>query len=391
MYRGRKVYFTASQAVIQQLFACNRISAEIWNACLHEAKQHHISTGKWINQTQLQQVVKGKFPLHSQSVQAICHKYLFSRDSMHQAKKKGIGTARYPYRRKKYFNTKWVDQAFRIHTNGKVELSLGVQGGKRQKPLVLFANNLPSGDIKEIELCFDKKLYLSVTYDDGQTVKPPTGIHCAGVDLGEIHAIASVSEIGEGILLSGRKLRSIHRLRNKKVAQLQRLMSKCKKGSRQWKRYRRAKQYILAKSERQLQDGSHKITKAFVDWCVVQSIKELFIGNVGTVSKGTKKKRKLRRRQRQKMSNWNVGQQIKYLTYKCESQSIVVTTVSEVYSTQTCPVCKKRQKAKGRIYKCLCGYVSHRDTHGAKNILSEQLYGTFTPIEENCLKILRVA
>lgn len=355
------------------------------------AKQHHLTTGKWINQTQLQQAVKGKFPLHSQSVQAVCHKYLFSRDSMHQAKKKGIATARYPHRKKKHFNTKWVDKAFIIHPNGKIELSLGIQNGKRVKPLVLFAKNLPDGDIKEIELCFDRKLYLSVTYDDGQVAKSASGAYGAGVDMGEVQAIASVCENGEGILLSGRKLRSIHRLRNKKIAQLQRLMSKCKKGSHQWKKYNRAKQYVLSKSERQLQDGSHKITKAFVNWCVAQSIQEVFVGDVGSVSQGTKKKRKLRRKQRQKVSNWNVGQQMQYLTYKCQAQGIAVAKVSEAYSTQTCPVCQKRHKPTGRMYRCRCGYVSHRDTHGAKNILSEQRYGIFTPIEEKNLTYLRVA
>lgn len=41
---------------------------------------------------------------------------------------------------------------------------------------------------------------------------------------------------------------SIKRLRNKKLAQLQRKMSKCKKGSNQWKKYHRAKQFIMSKS-----------------------------------------------------------------------------------------------------------------------------------------------
>ncbi|WPQ59494.1 zinc ribbon domain-containing protein [Paenibacillus polymyxa] len=128
-----------------------------------------------------------------------------------------------------------------------------------------------------------------------------------------------------------------------------------------------------------------------MDWCIAQSIKEVFVGDVGTVSQGTKKKQKLRRRERQKISNWNVGQQVRYLTYKLQAQGIAVTKVNEAYSTQTCPVCHQRHKPKGRMYRCRCGYVSHRDTHGAKNILSEQLYGMFTPIEENNLTYLRVA
>jgi putative transposase len=235
LYRGKKVFFTASKTVIQQLFVCNRISANVWNACLEEAKQHHIRTGKWINKTQLQQALKGKFHLHSQSIQAVCHKYLDSRDSTHKPIQKGIKTARYPYRKKKYFNTKWVDQAFKIYENGRIELSLGIQHGKRVQPLVIYAKNLPVGDIKEIELCFDRKLYLSITFDDGNTVTPTTGTQSAGVDMGEIHSLACVTENGQTIIVSGRKLRSIHHFRNQKLKELQRLMSHCQKGSRQWK------------------------------------------------------------------------------------------------------------------------------------------------------------
>ncbi|WPQ59684.1 zinc ribbon domain-containing protein [Paenibacillus polymyxa] len=80
-----------------------------------------------------------------------------------------------------------------------------------------------------------------------------------------------------------------------------------------------------------------------------------------------------------------------YLTYKCQVQGISVTKAIEAYSTQTCPVCQKRHKPKGRMYRCRYGYVSHRDTHGAKNILSEQLYGIFTLMQETHIKYLRVA
>jgi putative transposase len=57
------------------------------------------------------------------------------------------------------------------------------------------------------------------------------------------------------------------RLRNKKLAELQRKMNKCKKGSRQWKKYNRAKRYILSKAKAQSTDTLHK---KFVNWCVEQ-------------------------------------------------------------------------------------------------------------------------
>ncbi|MED0759091.1 hypothetical protein P4S96_18265, partial [Aneurinibacillus thermoaerophilus] len=72
---------------------------------------------------------------------------------------------------------------------------------------------------------------------------------------------------------------------NKKLAELQRKMSKCQKYSRQWKRYNRAKQYLLSKSKR---------------------------------------KKKRSRCHNQRMSQWQVGKVKKYLTYKLKAEGIML-------------------------------------------------------------------
>ncbi|WCK57573.1 transposase (plasmid) [Aneurinibacillus sp. Ricciae_BoGa-3] len=379
MYRGQKIYFSASPRTIQQLFECNRISADIWNDCLVEAKNYFFTYKKWIKKSEIQKHLKGKYRLHSQSIQAVAHKYLDARDSTYKAIQKGIKTARYPYKKKKHFNTKWVDKAFSISENGTISLSLGVFHGKRVPPLVLHAKHLPKGDIKEIELCYDNGLYLSVSYEDGQEEQPyEKGFSCA-VDMGEIHTIASFCENGESILVSGRKMRSLHRLRNKKIGELQKRQSHCKKGSRQWKKYQRAKRYIISKSEHQLRDALHKTTKSFVDWCIQQKISDIYVGNPEGVQRKTKKKK--RKKTNQKLSNWSFGKTKDYLKYKGNTQGIKVFFVSEAYSSQTCPVCKRKKKVSTRNYRCHCGYTSHRDVHGAKNILSESLRGSFEPWE----------
>ncbi|MFD0768976.1 RNA-guided endonuclease InsQ/TnpB family protein [Bacillus sp. CGMCC 1.60114] len=377
MYRGQKVFFSASPKTIQQLFECNRISAEIWNVCLIEAKNYYLKHNKWIGKSQLQQLLKGKYRLHSQSIQAVCHKYLFSRNSTHKAIKKGVKTAKYPYKQKKHFNTKWVDKAFSISENGKITLSLGTYNGKRVPPLVVYAKHLPKGDIKEIELCYDNGLYLSVSYEDGQEELSYSKANSCAVDMGEIHTIASFCENGNSILVSGRKMRSIHRLRNKKLKELQKLQSHCKKGSRKWRKYQQAKRYILSKSEHQLRDALHKTTKAFLDWCVEQRISDVYVGNPEGVQRHTKRKK--RKTTNQKLSNWSFGKLKQYIQYKAQAKGIQVSFVSEAYSSQTCPVCKRKKKVSTRNYRCHCGYMSHRDIHGAKNILSESLMGSFEP------------
>ena len=89
-------------------------------------------------------------------------------------------------------------------------------------------------------------------------------------------------------------MRSIHRLRNKKLKELQERMSRCKKGSKQWRKYNRAKKFVLSKSNAQLEDALHKTTKQFVEWCLEQEVNHVVMGNPEGVQRNTKKKRRKR-------------------------------------------------------------------------------------------------
>ncbi len=374
-----KTSFQTSAKNLDRLFESNRIAAEVWNDCLKISKEYFLAEKKWIGKTVLQKAVKGQYPLHSQSVQAVCHKYLDAREAAKKAKIEGHSN-KYPYKQKKYFNTKWAKQGFRFFENGKIELSMGTWQGKRQKPILVQLKELPEGEVKEIELLYDRGLKLSLSYEDGRAAFCTLDSNACGVDLGEIHAIASVSENSSGIIITGRKLRSIKRLRNKKLAQLQRKMSRCKKGSRKWKRYNRAKNWILAKSDRQLIDGLHKISANFVKWALENKIGEVAVGDIEGVQRGTSAKNKNSKRRRsrkvnQKLSQWDFGKLQKYMEYKLAGHGIRTCKVDEAYTTQQCPCCGKRKKTSSRNYSCSCGYRQHRDIHGAHNILAKFRYG----------------
>ena len=390
MIKCLKTEFVTTKSNLDRLFECNRISAEIYNDCLKVAKEYSLANdGKWIGKTQLQKQVKDKYPLHSQSVQAVCHKYLFSRDAVFKARKAGLKN-KYPYKKKKNFNTKWVDKAFSVHLNGKITLSMGTENGKRREPIIIWVKNLPAHDSKEVELIYDRKLMVSITYDDGAVINPNTGNNICSIDLGEIHTIASYTTNENSLIITGRKMRSINRLRNKKVAELQRLMSKCKKGSKKWKKYNKAKKYILSKSEAQIKDALHKTTKNFVDFAVSEGAKEVVIGKVEGVQRNTKRKKS--KKVNQKLSNWNFGKLKNYLKYKLDSKDITLKEINESYTSQTCPVCSRRKKVSTRNYKCSCGYKAHRDIHGARNILSKYLHKDIRYIGDiKQIKYLRIA
>jgi putative transposase len=120
-----------------------------------------------------------------------------------------------------------------------------------------------------------------------------------------------------------------------------------------------------------------------------QQIKHVVVGDVEGVQRNTRKKR--RKTVKQKLSQWQFGQLLKYLEYKLHAKGITLEKVDEAYTSQTCPVCTRRKKPSGRVYKCKCGYEQHRDIHGAGNILTKELYGLFRPIKIRSIKYLRIA
>jgi putative transposase len=79
------------------------------------AKEYYKQHGKWMSKTELQKLTKGKYPIHSQSIQAVVHKYIWARDSTKKAREQGIPTVRYLYKQKKNFNTKWAKNGFQIY------------------------------------------------------------------------------------------------------------------------------------------------------------------------------------------------------------------------------------------------------------------------------------
>ncbi len=390
MIRCVKTALRASKADLDRLFACNRISAEVWNRCLSIAKEYSLQhDGKWIGRSALQAALKHLFSLHSQSVQAVCHKYLFARDSAKAARRQGLH-ARYPYRKKKHYNTKWVDQSFRIEGD-LIRLSMGIHNGKQQPPIRIVVADMPNAvDIKEIELVYDRKLMVSISYEDGQAACENNGTEVAGVDLGEIHSIAATTTTNQAVVITGRKARSIHRFRNKKLAEIQKLQSKCTKGSKQWKKYQAAKKYILGRCDRQLNDVIHKTTKQFVAWCREQNVKEVVVGEVEGVQRHTRRKR--RKTVTQKLSNWSFGKIRKQLAYKLEENGTSLKMIDESYTSQQCPCCGRRKKTSTRNYVCLCGYKEHRDVHGSKGILSKHLHGNIRYMgKTEAIKYLRIA
>jgi len=201
----------------------------------------------------------------------------------------------------------------------------------------------------------------------------------AGVDMGEIHPVAICAEDGEALVISGREIRSVKQWRNKALAILSRKISKCKKGSRQYRKYVRAKRRIMSKSDNQIRNMIHHATRKAIDFCEAKGICELVIGDPENTAKRTRKDRKLNKHARQKVGQWEYGRIRQYIKYKAREKGIRTCSRNEENTSKECPVCGSLNYSQGRNYRCKsCGWKGHRDVSAAFAILKRK-YRVPTP------------
>ena len=90
MYRTLKVPFRASTTYYSKPYSIFVVYVVlIWNDCVQIARYYYRLGGKWITQTDLQKELKGLYPLHSQTIQAVAHKFLAAREGTKEARQKG--------------------------------------------------------------------------------------------------------------------------------------------------------------------------------------------------------------------------------------------------------------------------------------------------------------
>jgi putative transposase len=301
----------------------------------------------------------------------VVHKYCTARNAMLESIKVGTKKVKYPYKEKRYYVTGWDYQSIKVNYNqGIIYLSKNEINDKKQRPIKCFAKTIPI-NIKQIELIFRNKFILSIKYIDTKEYEKTILDNIASIDLGEIHSIVSIDNNQNAMIITGRKIRSIKRLRNKKQAEIRTKMSKCTKGSKKYKKYLRALNKTRTKSNCQIRDCVHKITKLYVDYCLKNQISTIYYGDLDGTSRSTKQNNIANKMVRQKLSQWNFGEIIRELQNKLTRHGIKLFKIKEYYTSQKCPCCNKLNKPKKRNYKCKCGYRQHRDIVGAINILND--------------------
>ena len=220
--------------------------------------------------------------------------------------------------------------------DGQILLS----NGKNNQPLILAVPDEYIGvDIRKAELTWRADHYeLCLTIDTGMVNPPPKeNGQVAGVDLGEINIAAVVTEKGDALVVSGRALRSVKRLRNKRHAALDLLISRCKPGSKRYRKLVKSKARASAKMYRQQRDILHKASRQVVEFCTANDVNSTAVGDVRDIQDGVD----LRSKSNQKISQLPHGQFVKYIVYKAAEQGMKADYIPEDYSTRTCSCCRR--------------------------------------------------
>ena len=362
-------------------------AAAVWNEILdlmpvyqyQHGYPHHFNFGKdchtWMN-TRL----KGKFPLHSQSVQYVSYRYFAAWRSYRTHKRKGNTDARPPRKARQHFTNAWLKSAIRFEQN-LIGPFLSLSMGREQERLEIeLPATFDMSDVEQVvlvELVYKNGRHvLHMVYRDDAEPPDATGDEVLGVDLGEIHPMVT-HDGKETLIFNGRYIRSLYRLRNKVLAQFQRLIANCTQYSRRYRKLVQRKWKRLHRLDRQIMDALHKQTSKLRDVCIRRGIGTVVIGDL----KGIRRRMKYGPRANQKLHQWAFGKLASLITYKCESVGIKVVSCDEASTSQTCPACGERRKPTNRNYRCKsCGFTYHRDGVGAINIRRKYLGQLTVPV-----------
>ena len=273
----------------------------------------------------LEQATKGgQYALHSQSVQALCQKFIANVETAterrrQEAAESGRIQTEYPHHPKVYQTVIWKDQALSMLPSGELRLPTG---GQRPPLLLPLPEEYRQANLRRAELTWRADHYeLCLTLDTGVALPlPRPAAEVAGVDLGEVHIAAVTTTNRHALVVSGRQLRSCKQWRNKVHSLLQEKLSRCQPGSRRAKRLLKRKAQLSAKLYRQQRDLLHQAARKVVDFCQTEGVSRIAVGDVRDIQTGVRLGAKVN----QKISQWPHGQFARYLREKAACVGIAV-------------------------------------------------------------------
>lgn len=342
-----------------QISAGQRESAKIWNICKELHLEARREQQKWPTKSTFQKATKGQVELYSQSIQQTFLAFL---GNIEATKKKRLeypnqkSKIKYPWRTKRFYPIIWPAQHL-AYTDGVLALPMG----RCREAIRLKVDIKP--DFKVAKLVWNNGYELHLTYESSELKTQQSEVR-ATVDLGEIHTAAVTTNQGDGLIISGRGIRTLKRQRHRILRTFQKKLSRCKRYSKRWWALTNRKHELCNRINRRIRDLRHKVWRQVIDWCAERNVSQIYVGDPHGV-----RRRNCGRKHNQRMATWEYGQDKQYLTYKGALVGITVTSGTERGTSSTCPICGHKHKPRGRVWHCKkCGFIGHRDLVGSVNM-----------------------
>lgn len=308
--------------------------------------------------------------VYSKTLQGILKKVDANYKSFFGLWKKGHKDARPPkFKGKKYFLTIPYNQSgFKIKDNS-VTFSHKYNDVKLT---FIISDNLQNLKIKQFEIFNDNSykamgdFYIFVSYEIPIAKEYVDNDKYQAIDLGiskTITAINSDCKFYESINPRPDKYW------NPKINSIKSRRDHCKKGSRKWKRLHASYRKMQRKSNNQIKDYQHKLSKTMVENTKANTI------IVGDLNVKNMRKSKSKSLNQSTQNNGYLSRFIEMLTYKAEFVGKKVVKIDERYTSKTCCSCGKQHNMP--LYRrnmiCDCGNNIDRDRNSAINIMIRYL------------------
>ncbi len=214
------------KSVQATLSSAQEEAARVWNDVRAVHRKAREAGGSWPRRGELQAHTKGRFALHSQSVQMVCHQFLANVEATTARRRSEPGCRRwlrYPWKEKRFMTVSWPRQAVSYDATAR-RLVLPMGRGRKSVVLRLDLDYEPGA----VNLVWNEGTYeLHVVRSDVKLAEEPPGTNRATVDLGEIHLGAVVTDTGKAMVVTGRAIRSQKRLLSKQNGEIARKRSRC--------------------------------------------------------------------------------------------------------------------------------------------------------------------
>ncbi len=341
----------------QTFTSARKEAARLWNDMVLRHQRIRRLNWTWPSKRRWERWVKRRYPnLSAQTAQQIVGEFDEAIRAARQLRTNGERDAHYPWKLRRYRDVIYTNQDARIR-DGLLILPNGVSG--RLAVRIPDEISFP-GRLIEVRLAYNRVLVVCEVPDEPHPAKTTIG-----VDLG-VNTLIAATDGDTAVLVSGREAKATVQWRNKRKASLDSGQSAKAKGSRRWQRLQRRKRKLLAKAHNRVRDITHKATALVRDEFPEAAV---YVGEPFNDAA-----QKSGRVQAQQVSSACNRKLIGQLDYKCAG----ATEVPEAYSSQTCPVCGRRQLCR-RTYRCknkACGYTAPRDVVGSLNILRIGKHGS---------------